>query len=215
MTDLSITGPADGYILAGACRVLRPDSLILLLTGLPDLEGAWNAIQESVNRLLLKPVDPFELNHLAASIVVSGTSERKRLNLGELIAAHEDEIVEDWYAHVEADPAVAVIPMEKEDRLDDLRPILATIEHRVQHPADALTPEQAHAARSHGIHRKTHGYPIMALLREASHLRQSVTRLVTSHFLDLDPRHALADLFEMHAGIDENMALSLEAYLRE
>ena len=215
ITDLNIKGPADGYILAGAARKLRPDALILLLTGLPDLESAWKSIQDSVDRLLLKPVDPFALDQLAKSIDVAGTPVPTPLNLAQLIAAHEDELVNDWFEHVEADPAVATIPLSRKDRLDDLRPIIAIIIDHIEHPDVPITPDRAQAARNHGILRRANGYPVVALLREGSHLRQSITRLITSHFIELDPRNALAEMFEMNVIIDENMALSLTAYLGE
>lgn len=215
ITDLNISGPGDGYILAGVSRRLRPDSLILLLTGFPDLEGAWKSIQDSVNRLLLKPIDPLELDQMTKSIEIAGRPVPAQLNLGELIAVYEDEIVEDWYSHVETDPAIANIPLDKSERMDDVRPMLRVIEHRIDHPMGPIGPERVQAALNHGKNRREHGYPVAALLREASHLRQSITRLMTAHFLELDPRHALTDLFEMDASIDENMALSLETYLRD
>ena len=215
ITDLNVNGPADGYILAGAARKLRPGTLILLLTGLPDLEGAWKSIQDSVNRLLLKPVDPFELDQLAKSIDVVGTAVPTRLHLADLIAAHEDELVNDWLKRVEADPVVAIIPLDRDERLDDLRPIIAVITDRIQHPSMSMVPERAQAARNHGIQRRSSGYTVTAVLREGSHLRQSITRLMTSHFIELDPRDALAEMFEMNVIIDENMALSLTAYLSE
>ncbi len=215
ITDLNIQGPADGYILAGLARKLRSDSLILLLTGLPDLEGAWKFIQDSVDRLLLKPVDPFDLGQLTKSMDVVGTPVPTRLHLADLIAAHEDELVNDWLTRVEADPVVAAIPLNRVERLDDLRPIIAVMIDRIQHPSTSIVPERAQAARNHGIQRRSSGYTVTAVLREGSHLRQSITRLMTSHFIELDPRDALAEMFEMNAVIDENLALSLTAYLGE
>jgi len=215
ITDLNINGPADGYILAGVSRNLRPDSLILLLTGLPDLEGAWKSIQDSVDRLLLKPIDPFELDKLAGSMERAGRPVPTQLDLGHFIAAHEAGIVEDWYSHVEADPIVAAIAIPRIERLNNLHQILDAIVHRIHHPADPITDEHADAAYEHGRSRRRNGYSIGALLREASHLRQSITRVLSAHFLDLEPRNVMSDLFQMNASIDENMALSLESYLRE
>lgn len=213
ITDLNISNPGDGYLLAGVSKTLRPKALVYLLTGLPDLESAWKSIQSFVDRLLLKPANSAELQRLVRSVETPAKATLARLDLSSLIAAHEEDIVNDWLAHVEADPVLAAIPMDRENRLDDLVPILKAIEARLRHPEQSSAPARIEAARNHGRNRRQHGYPIPALLREGSHLRQSITRLVSNHFLDIDPYHALRDLFQVHSLIDESIARSLEAYI--
>lgn len=215
VTDLNLGSRADGYILAGATKLMRPRATVLLVTGNPDLRHAWKTIQSFVDRVLVKPV---KLNQLKDAIEWLQTPEREvpiLINLAELIEHYREELIEDWLQYVEADPLVAKVKLSREERLDDLDSILSDIVQHLRNPAMISSAGRHQAAWKHGQLRQHESYSTPALMREASHMRQAITRLIERHFLDISFDNLISDLFTMNSSVDENMLDSLRAFIAE
>ncbi len=210
LTDLDLGGRGDEFILAGALKQMQPRAGVLLLTGLPDFEHAWRAIQSCVDGVLVKPVDPAALR-TAVQVLVSRERPRARENLGEFIAAHHDEIIAAWLRQAEADPMIRAIRLPREQRVDDLEQVLEDIAAHIRTPSGPPL-RNPKAANRHGRLRRAQGYSAVSVLREATLLRQTITELALRRFLEVDPARFLPDLLAMHSGVDEAALRSLAAF---
>jgi len=212
-TDLNIGGRGDGFVLAGAFKALQPQAAVLLVTGSPDFEAAWQAIQFAVDRVLLKPLDPQQLIEAVEQLRAGGRVRRGSMSLAELVEHRLHETLEQWLAWVEHDELVAEVRLDRRGRIDDLAEMLAAVAERIRQPGRAMGEQRWEAAVRHGRLRREQGYRAQGLLREASILREVITASAMQNFLQLDPSRFLADLVEMNAAIDEAMAVSLEAFM--
>ncbi len=212
VTDLNLGSRADGYILAGALKLARPGATVLLVTGSPDLQQAWKMMQSFVDRVLIKPVNSAAMQTAIEWLHTAGREPHPMLKLADLIERQRMELIEDWLAHAEADAMITTIALDREARLDDLEQILDDIVYHLRRQDSSSHPERLHGAWKHGLLRRRQGYALPALVREASHIRQAITRLISRYFLDLDPENLLNQLFTMNLCVDENLQQSLAAF---
>jgi EAL domain-containing protein (putative c-di-GMP-specific phosphodiesterase class I) len=97
VTDITMPG-ADGLEVMRSAHKLDPDLPVVLMTGLPTVETAVQALERGAYRYLLKPVDPQTLTQAVANAVelrhgmraapdtrpgLSPPSSRARVELGE------------------------------------------------------------------------------------------------------------------------------------
>lgn len=68
VTDITMPG-ADGLEVMRSAHKLDPDLPVVLMTGLPTVETAVQALERGAYRYLLKPVDPDTLTHAVANAV--------------------------------------------------------------------------------------------------------------------------------------------------
>ena len=61
VTDVVFEGSYEGGEVLAACRELRPEAAVLLMTGYPAVDGAVSAIKNGAIDYLQKPVDPVVL----------------------------------------------------------------------------------------------------------------------------------------------------------
>ncbi len=212
LTDLNLGCRADGFVLAGALKLMHPQARVLLVTGNPDLAGAWKTIQEFVDGVLMKPVSGAVMRAAVEWVEKPKSARAEPVDLSTLIERYCAEIMDDWLENVEADPIVNRVGLERHERLDDLHAVLKDVALHMRQPDKMTLLECTENARRHGRLRRQEGYAIPALLREASHIRQAITRLLSRHFLELNPDRLLPDLFSMNASVDENLLQSLCAF---
>ncbi len=58
VSDVVFDGCAEGGQVLSACRSLRPETVVVLMTGYPRIDGAVTAIKDGAIDYLQKPVDP-------------------------------------------------------------------------------------------------------------------------------------------------------------
>ncbi len=212
LTDLDVGGRGSGFILAGALKQVRPDAGVILLTGLPDFAAAWTTIQSFVDRTFVKPVHPESLETAIEWLAAPQSAVAPHLDLAGVIEKYRQDLVEEWLARAEEDPLVAMVVLSREARLDDLEDVLAEIVANLRTPHRLTTLARSEAARRHGELRRRQGYSTVAVLREASLIRQTITELSLRRFWELNPDHFLADLFAMNTSVDDAALRSLEGF---
>ena len=94
VTDVVFEGQAKGEEILLACRQLRPQAAVVLMTGYPAIEGAVSAIREGAFDYLQKPVEPT----LLANTLRRATRER-RLQSDSLEYQDLVDILSDMVAH--------------------------------------------------------------------------------------------------------------------
>jgi CheY-like chemotaxis protein len=212
LTDLDVGGRGSGFILAGALKQMRPSAGVILLTGLPDFAAAWTTIQSFVDRTFVKPVHPESLETAVEWLAAPVSAPAPHLDLAGLIEKYRRDLVEEWLARAEADPLVAMVALSRKERLDDLEEVLAEVVANLRTPHRLTMVARAEAARRHGELRRRQGYATVAVLRESSLVRQTITELSLRRFWELNPERFLADLFAMNTSVDDSALRSLEGF---
>lgn len=85
VTDVLFDGAADGAEVLRAARDLRPNAMVVLMTGYPVLEGAVAAIKNGAYDYLQKPIDPVVLGAKLHRALRERTWDRENLGFAELV----------------------------------------------------------------------------------------------------------------------------------
>lgn len=78
MLDLKLGGSTDGLRVLEAVRWRWPEAAVVILTAHGSLESAVTAIEEGVDRYLLKPLTPEELREAVEEVLVEAKARLER-----------------------------------------------------------------------------------------------------------------------------------------
>mgnify|MGYP006303130149 CR=1 FL=1 len=77
MLDLKLGGSADGLRVLEAVRWRWPEAVVVILTAHGSLESAMSAIEEGIDRYLLKPLTPEELREAVREVLAEAKARRE------------------------------------------------------------------------------------------------------------------------------------------
>lgn len=212
ITDLSITHGGDGLILAGAMRHLQPHARTALITGYPDFTRALAAMQGTLDKVLLKPIEVDDLRKLPqlTRTAVRTALDPGRKTLWTLLEEQKTELLKEWLAMVERDPELCRRPLAPSERLDHMEEILGEL---AGHGAGPLqTQEKERKARLHGRDRREHHYRAEWVAKELGYLRRVIYAAVLRDLLHLDLSRITADLFALNTSLDNDLLDSLRSF---
>jgi ActR/RegA family two-component response regulator len=212
VTDLNLSSPADGLVLAGAMRALHPASHTVLITGNPDFTLALEAMQSTLNVILAKPVDIDTLRRLpslaaATPSANAGLRSPGKATTSSVLVAHRIDIVAAWLHAVETDPMLGPCPLAATDRLDHISDLVDTLADE-RRDAD----REREAAETHGRLRFKQNYRAEWIAVEVSHLRRVTMGVLLQNLLELDLSQLPTGIFELNAKLDNDLLNSLTAF---
>jgi DNA-binding response OmpR family regulator len=76
MLDLKLGGSADGLRVLEAVRWRWPEAVVIILTAHGSLDSAMTAIEEGVDRYLLKPLTPEELREAVREVLAEAEARK-------------------------------------------------------------------------------------------------------------------------------------------
>lgn len=212
ITDLSITHGGDGLILAGAMRHLQPHARTVLITGYPDFTRALTAMQGTLDKVLLKPIEVEDLRKLPQ---FSRTPIRTALDPGRktmwtLIEEQKTELLKEWLAMVERDPELSQHPLAPSERLDHMEDILGELAGHGAGPRQS--PEKERKAKMHGRERRVQNYRAEWIAKELGYVRRVIYAAVLRDLLHLDLSRITSDMFAMNTALDNDLLDSLRSF---
>ena len=124
--------------------------------------------------------------------------------------------IADWYALVEAEPELAVIPLSREDRCLHLPDMFRDLVSRLRKPlplgTKALT---SGAARNHGCLRRDQVYTAAMLVQESRMLQVSIFQTLHQHVEDTKPGVLLMYIMAIADEVDSQLAQAMKSYISE
>jgi hypothetical protein len=124
--------------------------------------------------------------------------------------------IEDWYALVEAEPDLALIPLSREDRCMHLPEMFRDLVIRLRNPlplgTKALTSA---AAREHGCLRREQGYTAAMIVAESRILQVSIFQTLHLHVEDTKSGVLLLYVMAIADEVDSQLAQAMKSYISE
>jgi YesN/AraC family two-component response regulator len=209
ITDLNIERASDGLLLAAAVRALHPETRTVLITGYPDFTGAIAAMQSTLDRVLIKPVDFKELINLPQALPERSTRQPTGGNatIWQVITREQERILEAWLTLIEADPYLRAISMNREERLDHMTNLVQSL-----CKPESGTEQERESAKHHGLQRREHGYHPEWISIEMSYMRRVIFEAILRELLELDLSRFAQDLFTLNLRLDVDLLASLRAF---
>jgi hypothetical protein len=124
--------------------------------------------------------------------------------------------ISNWYALVEAEADLAMIPLSREDRCQHLPEMFSDLVNRLRNPlplgTHALTSV---AARNHGCLRRDQGYTAAMLVAESRILQVSIFQTLQLHVEDTKPGVLLLYVMAIADEVDSQLAQAMKGYISE
>jgi hypothetical protein len=124
--------------------------------------------------------------------------------------------IANWYALVEAEPQLALIPLSREDRCMHLPEMFRDLVSRLRNPLPlgtrALTSA---AARNHGCLRRDQGYTAAQIVEESRMLQVSIFQTLQLHLEDTKPGVLLLYIMAIADEVDSQLAQAMKSYISE
>jgi len=124
--------------------------------------------------------------------------------------------ISNWYALVEAEQELAMIPLSREDRCMHLPEMFRDLVSRLRNPlplgTHALTSS---AARNHGCLRRDQGYTAAQIVVESRMLQVSIFQTLQLHVEDTKPGVLLMYIMAIADEVDSQLAQAMKSYISE
>lgn len=216
ISDLNIGQPGDGFTVVSAMRRTQPDAITIILTGFPAFESALRAIREQVDDFITKPADLSELvNNLHQRL----ERREQRLpivakRLRQIILENKQNIIDDWLRLVEEIPEIRLVPLAREQRINQLPEVLDELLRSRSSEEDVASERALQAAVKHGIRRREQRYTIPMVLEEGRILHFVISDYMRRNLLLIEISFLIPDLNEVSDRIHQLVQESVKAYLR-
>jgi len=124
--------------------------------------------------------------------------------------------IADWYALVEAEPDLVMIPLSRQDRCRHLPEMFHDLVNRLRNPlplgTKALTSSAAH---NHGCLRRDQGYTAAMLVAESRILQVSIFQTLHLHVEDTKPGVLLMYVMAIADEVDSQLTQAMKSYISE
>lgn len=140
----------------------------------------------------------------------------RKYDVATVLERESEAAIADWYALVEADAELALIPMSREDRCMHLPEMFRDLVSRLRNPLPLGTHAMASAAaRNHGCLRRDQGYTAAMLVGESRMLQVSIFQTLHLHVEDTKAGVLLMYVMAIADEVDSQLAQAMKSYISE
>ena len=140
----------------------------------------------------------------------------RKYDVATVLERESGAAIADWYALVEADAELAVIPLSREDRCMHLPEMFRDLVSRLRNPLPLGTHAMASAAaRNHGCLRRDQGYTAAMLVAESRMLQVSIFQTLHLHVEDTKAGVLLMYVMAIADEVDSQLAQAMKSYISE
>ena len=217
LSDLHMPGAGDGLTVVSAMRHSNPNAVTLLLSAMPQMAAASQAIVMQADEVLTKPMDMGALVEVIRQRVAAGpVRAREVLGVDEVLDRHTETTMQCWINYVNAEPRMAAIAMSYDDRVAYLPQLFHDLIKRVRSGiAIAARDKSSIAATLHGVVRRQQGYTAAMLVEESRMLQLSIFETLQNNLDEVDCRSLLSSVMIITDEINSSLSQSMTSFLEE
>jgi DNA-binding response OmpR family regulator len=218
ITDLHMPNPGDGFAVITAMRHSQPNTLTLLVSGYPDVEGAMAAILLAADEIMVKPIEVAKL----ADLIRARMSNRKpaarleKERVGTILERSIDSVVENWLTRAKQSKELNHVPLSDDERTGHLPRLVEDLIVRLSKPGATTRDSDAvfsAAALEHGKLRHQQGYTPAMLVHESRILQVTLFGTLQSNLRFLDFSRVLPDVMTIADEVDAQLTQSMDSYM--
>jgi DNA-binding response OmpR family regulator len=219
ITDLHMPSPSDGFAVVTAMRHSQPNTLTLLVSGYPDVQGAMSAILLEADEIIVKPFEAGKLAELLRDKMVTRKpaarvrKERVAAILQRCIAV----VIEDWLARVNQSSEINQVQLNDLERTGHLPKLVEDLIVRLgksSATAKDNDAERSAAATAHGELRYRQGYTPAMLVHESRILQVTLFGTLQNNLAFLDFSLLLPDVMTIADEVDAQLTQSMDSYMK-
>lgn len=217
ISDLQMPGAGDRLTVVSAMRHSNPRAVALLLSAFPDVDAGAQAILLQADEILVKPMDLIELVDVIKMRLASGPA---RTRVAETVAMILERTVPDtimnWFALVELEAKLMVIPMSRELRCADLPRVFRDLVSRLKCPIPKPLGTKeliSVAAAQHGEDRRQQGHTAAMMVEESRMLQVCIFQTLQHNLAGIDFSTLLIEVMTIADEVDCQLSQAMESYI--
>jgi ActR/RegA family two-component response regulator len=220
ITDLHMPNAGDGFTVISAMRHSQPAALTMLLSGLPDVKSAMEAIILEADEIVVKPVEIKQLAELVRErlLVQKSNNRPSKERVSEILHRCAALVARDWLARVKENLSLNHLPLGDEDRTGHLPRLIEDLVSRLDRPITG-SPQDSDAICSpaavlHGELRFAQGYTPEMLVHESRILQVTLFGTLKDNMNALDFSLLLPDVITIADEVDAQLTQTMGSYMK-
>jgi len=219
ITDLHMPSPSDGFAVVTAMRHSQPNTLTLLVSGYPDVQGAMSAILLEADEIIVKPFEAGRLAELLRDKMVTRkpAARAKKERVAAILQRCIAVVIEDWLARVNQSSEINQVQLNDLERTGHLPKLVEDLIVRLgksSATAKGHDAERSAAATAHGELRYQQGYTPAMLVHESRILQVTLFGTLQNNLAFLDFSLLLPDVMTIADEVDAQLTQSMDSYMK-
>jgi DNA-binding response OmpR family regulator len=219
ITDLHMPSPSDGFAVVTAMRHSQPNTLTLLVSGYPDVQGAMSAILLEADEIIVKPFEAGKLAELLRDKMVTRkpAARVKKERVAAILQRCMAVVIQDWLARVNQSSEINQVQLNDLERTGHLPKLVEDLIVRLgksSATAKDIDAERSAAATAHGELRYRQGYTPAMLVHESRILQVTLFGTLQNNLAFLDFSLLLPDVMTIADEVDAQLTQSMDSYVK-
>ena len=219
ITDLHIPNAGDGFTVISAMRHSQPAALTMLLSAIPDVKSAMEAIILEADEIVVKPVEVKQLAELVRErLLIQRSPPPPKQSVSSILKSCSDIVVRNWLARAKQAPELNHLDLKDEDRTGHLHKLIEDLVRRLNRPITGSVGDSdatfSTAAVLHGELRHAQGYTPEMLVHESRILQVTLFETLKDNMNALDFSLLLPDVMTIADEVDAQLTQTMGSYMK-
>ena len=212
--DLHTPDASDVFVVVNALLHVHPDTVLLVLSRYPALQGGLPALLLKPDEILLKPVRIVSITQRIRKMLENPPVHRSVTteNVAAILQRDLETTIHRWMRQVERQEELCGVELGYADRTAHLPNLFHELISRLRSPSEAGV-RLSTAAHQHGILRRQQGYTAAMVVEESRILQLSIFETLQDNLRSVDFSKVLVDVRTIADEVDSQLKQQILGYM--
>jgi DNA-binding response OmpR family regulator len=212
--DLHTPDASDVFVVVNALLHLHPNTVLLVLSRYPALQGGLSALLLKPDEILLKPIRIVAITQRIRKMLENPTVHRSVTpeNVAAILQRDLETTIHSWMMQVELNQELRCVGLCYADRTAHLPNLFLELLSRLRWPSEA-SAGWSPAAHEHGILRRKQGYTAAMVVEESRILQLSIFKTLQDNLRSVDFSKVLLDVRTIRDEVDSQLKQQIVGYM--
>jgi DNA-binding response OmpR family regulator len=212
--DLHKPDASDVFVVVNALLHVHPNTVLLVLSRYPALQGGLSALLLKPDEILLKPIRIVAIMQRIRKMLENPTVHRSVTteNVAAILERDLETLIHSWMRQVERNEELCGVELSYADRTAHLPNLFNELISRLRSPSEA-SARLSTAAHQHGILRRQQGYTAAMVVEESRILQLSIFKTLQDNLRSVDFSKVLLDVKTIADEVDSQLKQQILGYM--
>jgi DNA-binding response OmpR family regulator len=212
--DLHTPDASDVFVVVNALLHVHPNTVLLVLSRYPALQGGLSALLLKPDEILLKPVRIVSITQRIRKMLENPPVHRSVTteNVAAILQRDMETTIHSWMRQVERNEELCGVELGYADRTAHLPNLFNELISRLRSPSEASV-RLSTAAHEHGILRRQQGYTAAMVVEESRILQLSIFKTLQDNLRSVDFSKVLVDVRTIADEVDSQLKQQILGYM--
>jgi DNA-binding response OmpR family regulator len=212
--DLHTPDASDVLVVVNALLDVHPDTVLLVLSRYPALQGGLSALLLKPDQILLKPIRIVAITQRIRKMLGNPTVHRSVTteNVAAILERDLEITIHGWMRQVELNEELGGVDLSSTDRAAHLPNLFDELLARLRSPSES-SARLSTTAHEHGIRRRRQGYTAVMVVEESRILLLSIFKTLQDNLRSVDISKVLLDVRAIADEVDSQLKQQILGYM--